>query len=84
MADVREELRFQLVKLGQFLALTGDFALVLLFRGNVPTFSGDEKDVALLVFYGRPSTSESLIPTASKATLLISSTVPCASRSPTN
>jgi hypothetical protein len=32
---------------------------------------------------GVPSTSESLIPTASSATLLISGTVPCASRRPT-
>jgi hypothetical protein len=33
---------------------------------------------------GFPSTSESAMPTASSATLLISSTVPCASSSPTN
>ena len=139
VADVGEELRLQLVELGELLALAGDLALVGLLLGDVASLGRDEHDLAALVLdrhqrgvdddrflaagapvdlrvpadelalrrrarsaragvaftssetchqkvvqKGLPSTSASVIPTASRATLLISSTVPFASRRPTN
>ena len=51
VADVGEELRLQLVELGQFLALARNLALVGLLLGDVASFGGDEHDVAVLVLH---------------------------------
>ena len=51
MADVGEELRLQLIELGELLALARDLALVGLLLGDVASFGGDEHDVAVLILH---------------------------------